>query len=54
MRGSPVEVAGGNHAAWSLCEAWGWVGWPLKSLGLHCDLSLRPQRGRNMQRASPA
>jgi hypothetical protein len=43
------EAAGGDHAAWSLCEAWAWVGWPLRAFGLHCDLSLRPQRGRNLQ-----
>jgi hypothetical protein len=43
------EAAGGNHAAWSLCEACAWVGWPLRAVGLHCDLSLRPQRGRNLQ-----
>jgi hypothetical protein len=42
------EAAGGDHAAWSLCEAWAWVGWPLRAFGLHCDLRLRPQRGRNL------
>jgi hypothetical protein len=43
------EAAGGDHAVWSLCEAWAWVGWPLRAFGLHCDLGLRPQRGRNLQ-----
>jgi len=33
------EAAGGDHAAWSSCEAWAWVGWPLRALGLHCGLS---------------
>ena len=28
-QGLPVEVAGGDHAVWSLCEVWGRVGWPL-------------------------
>jgi hypothetical protein len=42
-------AAGGDHATWSLCEAWAWVGWSRSASGLHCGLSLRPQRGRNLQ-----
>ena len=43
------SAAGGDHAAWSWC---GLGPSPLTSQGasrLDCDLSLRPQRGRNMQ-----
>jgi hypothetical protein len=42
-------AAGGDHAAWSLCEAWAWVGWSLSGSGRHGGLSWRPQRGRNLQ-----
>jgi hypothetical protein len=43
-------VDGGDHAAWSLCEASGWVGWPLRAFELHSDLSLRPRHVQSAAR----
>ena len=43
-RGRPCWASGGHRV-----RVWAWVGWPLSASGLHCGLSLRPQRGRNLQ-----